>query len=819
MERRVKERRIREGESLWRVYMKSYAESRRSEPEQEQEDASERRKTPVDIPRLPHAAAVDEMLPPRQCFPLGGLRLGRRAAAGTPVGPTRGEMRSIWRSVRSRQSASLPGRRGRLSSRSGSEEWPGVWPCTKRDLLGELREKEKRRKRRDAFPCDSRLDEEEELLLRQHGSDLANRKELGHVRAPVPCPEAKSDFMVDRAAGERPGLVDGDYVVLELAAENSQGKRAHANVVLRGLKGMHLPELSPLRARRATWKFCFYQALVALLAKTQLRYKYAWGANIDYIYDHAWTLFTHIGALNVRRKQRFDDVVVYNYKYSVELELVHEMKDAPVARGVDWGYEENGLKRRVMLPRKDPLKVRVELGCRKVTESTGVPVHEDARAVEQWFDQLAWRYRNCILRTSRFSLAFWQDGLFWYLYNPYRCDEFGLWDDDGRGCIVKFCSKDSLRRHLVLLSLRAFAYEVPRSVRADEHVFDLQIFHVTFLCCQLHNLKLLQRGAAPKAPRQPRVGEVRSSFFETSDGDEAERESEMDVDEDPRAARERVAWLKRFRATWSKCPAGSGQKRRAAKVVAGDSGKKRWHHYHVEEANRLFSLWGSVHVSDGMFDEANRGMQTYACYVVCAGMTRLMAPEYWSPKVLDVVVMCGDRYYTRSRLEAERKVGSSEYARVDCWSKYLSERFDIAGTIFEARMLPALDGRLYAKSDKCLWRSLERMFAEHPFAVLTCESVCLGLFKFCGAYYMCDVGSFGPPLFTYGHGVPYLMRATSFRKFATVLVASIGSPDRSRFTLNPVEILKVVEVGAEFARRTTRRPVHKRVVGKAKRRA
>ncbi|EFN84650.1 hypothetical protein EAI_03434, partial [Harpegnathos saltator] len=25
----------------------------------------------------------------------------------------------------------------------------------------------------------------------------------------------------------------------------------------------------------------------------------------------------------------------------------------------------------------------------------------------------------------------------------------------------------------------------------------------------------------------------------------------------------------------------------------GDSGKKRWHHYHVEEANRLFSLWGS----------------------------------------------------------------------------------------------------------------------------------------------------------------------------------------------------------------------------------
>lgn len=123
------------------------------------------------------------------------------------------------------------------------------------------------------FPCEPRLDEEDELLLRQHRSDLANRKELGHVRAPVPCPVLKSNLMVDRAAGERPGLVDGDYVLVELATGDAQGKRVYANVVLRGLKGMHLPELSPLRERRNTWKFCLYQALVALLAKTQLRYR------------------------------------------------------------------------------------------------------------------------------------------------------------------------------------------------------------------------------------------------------------------------------------------------------------------------------------------------------------------------------------------------------------------------------------------------------------------------------------------------------------------------------------------------------------------
>jgi len=74
---------------------------------------------------------------------------------------------------------------------------------------------------------------------------------------------------VDRAVGERSGLVDGDYVIVKLPSD-----RVYASVVLRGLKGMHLLEMNSLRERKNTWKFCFYQAVVALLAKTQLRYRY-----------------------------------------------------------------------------------------------------------------------------------------------------------------------------------------------------------------------------------------------------------------------------------------------------------------------------------------------------------------------------------------------------------------------------------------------------------------------------------------------------------------------------------------------------------------
>lgn len=142
------------------------------------------------------------------------------------------------------------------------------WPSLTRDAAIGLkaREKEGRKRRRDVFPCDPSDDDEDEFRLRERRSDLANRKELGYVRVPVTRPDSRK-LMVERAVGERPGLVDGDYVIVELPAN-----RVYANVVLRGLKGMHLLEMSSLRERKNTWKFCFYQAVVALLAKTQLRY-------------------------------------------------------------------------------------------------------------------------------------------------------------------------------------------------------------------------------------------------------------------------------------------------------------------------------------------------------------------------------------------------------------------------------------------------------------------------------------------------------------------------------------------------------------------
>ncbi|KZC13949.1 hypothetical protein WN55_06300 [Dufourea novaeangliae] len=800
---------------LWQIYMNTYLEEQK---QLAQDDIFKHRK-PAPHRKFPRVQSEEDLTTPHKCLPLNALQLS--GEHDLPNKLDRSKMIRVWKNMRS----NLPVRKYKVNlvdlkclTRTDSGRWPGLWPCTQRDLMNELRERrrQKRKKRKDLFPCEP---DDEKDAFDDPQNDFSDRKELGHARIPPVCPSAAKDWTVDRAAGEQPGLVDGDYIIFELPSKR-KATRVYADVCLRGLKGMHLPELGLLRQRRKTWKFCFYQAVVALLAKTQLRYKYAWNANIDYIYEHAWTLYTHIGMINVKEKQRLDDIVVYNYKYSIEVELLREMNDVPVITDVDWDYLEPKLRRKLKLERKELMNVQLEIGSEKITDDQKLPVHPGVKKLEDWFEKLKIRYRNCIFRTTRFCLAFWRDNLFWYLYNPYRCDEFGFWDDNGFACILKFCSRESLRRHLMILTLRAYVHVIPKSaIRKtkqeapktdsvldgedapplaqpeeelpwEEECYTVQIYHVTHHCCQIHNLKLLQR-----VPPRPAQQLVKRKTIDDCPFDPLDVRDPCTIEQeegDLKDAIEKPAWLKLYKITWAKCMPVT-QKKKASKEPSG--GKMRWHQYVVEESNKLFSLWGELHITDGMFDRGNRGMQTYACYVVCAGMTRIMAPEYWSSKTLDVIVMCGDRYYTYSKLEAEFKATKNEYNHVNCWNRYLMSHFKIGETMFEAKVLPAICGRLYSRSNRYLWQSVEQMFLKYHFGILTCESSCMGVFKFCGAYYVCDVNSFGPPLFSYGEGAAYLLRATYFFKFITILVLTIGSPECSQFALNPIEILKVVDVG------------------------
>lgn len=142
------------------------------------------------------------------------------------------------------------------------DEQQKLWPCVSRDYHGEQRYQAmlETKKRKGLLPC-------QDLLMDELNDNFADFKELGHARIPTTCSEVEKKVQIDRSSGDHPGLVDGDYISSELASVNYEN-RIYTAVCLRGTEGMHLIELSEQRARQKTWKFCFYQAIVALDRKS-----------------------------------------------------------------------------------------------------------------------------------------------------------------------------------------------------------------------------------------------------------------------------------------------------------------------------------------------------------------------------------------------------------------------------------------------------------------------------------------------------------------------------------------------------------------------
>ncbi|XP_033226602.1 uncharacterized protein LOC117179071 [Belonocnema kinseyi] len=815
-------------ENVWRNYMMSFIEKYRRLKRADKP----KEKNPAALPGFSQLVSSENIPQGLKCFPLNTFHQNYKANLLRELTPD--DKADILSSLQQ----DVP-----KLSKNISKIWPGTSPYIKRKLAEEWKHIEKitKSKRMGVLPC---LLETEDISEYGPNDDYISHKGLGHARIPRTHPKIAKYLMVDRAAGENPGLVDGDYILLEFSSKK-KGKRIYADVCLRGLKGMHIVELSPRREREKTWKFCFYQAVVALLAKTQLRYKLAWSVNVDYIYDHAWMLFLHMGYINIRKNQRFDDIVVYNYKYGIELELIHELKEIPRITDVNSDFEEKTLKKQEELERKELMHTSEVIGSEKNSITQKLLVHKTTKEIEDWFDKLDLQNKNCVFRTTRFALAFWKDGLYWYLYNPFRCDQFGLWNDCGYGCIMKFCSRESLKRHLMILLLRAYVYEAHLVVNEDgtdeqengenEHegqgggkkkcntfegdipnegdgdrenqrenssnpdgleeeselkkdVFTIQIFQMTYHCCEFHNIKLLQRGVPKQKLHSLPKNELYACPVDSDElSDSCVNEEEKEFDICGREKLEKQSWLKSMRITWARL--SSTEKEKNEKDII--TKKLKWHHYYVEEEGKLFSLWGQVHIKDPIFPVENRGKQCNACYVIFAGMTKLMAPEYWSPRTLDAILFCGDGYYTSSVLEAEEKSRKPEYVNVECWNNYLSEYFKIGELLFQVRVLPEICGKIYVKSNRYLWKTLEQFFLKYRFGILTCENVCLGISKYCEAYYIFDAHSFGPPLFQYGTGNAYMLRATYFFKFITILIITIGSPECSQFSLNPIEILQI----------------------------
>ncbi|XP_023315140.1 uncharacterized protein LOC106652243 [Trichogramma pretiosum] len=770
----------------WRTYMRMFVDDLAKKREDEQETSGMFNKTE----RKPRAPLVKEEY------------LGKIVPSPRPIHAFSAEVQKactlpdpIWKVLRDNPSSANENVKSRM-------DWPRSWPCIDEDDVRKMKIRLRKMKMKKMLksPCEVNAIDSPGTSDDERMEEMAHQKELGHARIPVTKPKPDIKVTIDRACGNQPGLVFGDYIYWSLTSKNN-ARLEYANVCLRGLTGMHLGELS--RSRRTTWKFCLYQAMVALLAKTQLRYKFAWGANIDYIYQHAWLLFTHIGHLNIKERQIFDDVLVFNYNYSIELELIQELCDVPMSSSIGFKYLEKEVEVKRQKLRPELTLTEATFGTQRHRECARITVNKYTKSIEKWFDGLEMRYNNCIIRTSRFSMAFWQEGSFWYLYNPYRCSDYGFWDDSGYACIMKFCSRDALKRHLMLLTVRAYTYEAVVTQQEKDlrkrgikrkHKFTVQIYQVIFHSCRIHNVKLFTRGPRKaKLKLTPKDKESCTYDPEARLTDKTCDDPESPTDIDRLSEKlEKSIWLDQKHFVWKRS------------FFSGLEPTPKWQYYDVIQPGRFYVLWGKYHITDERFAEENRNRQASACYAVCAAMVLINTPEYWTPQVLDAIVVCGDDFYTNRALSLQT---TKSHVDEDDWNLKARDSFSIGEIECHVQALPVICGQLYLRGHRCLWRSIEKLFQEHEFAVLACENSRLGVFKHFGVYYLCDVKSYGPPIFVPGDGSVYLLRTTCIEELIGSIILIIGSPECSQFTLRPLEIVRMKDTsrGAPCDRKRPRK--------------
>lgn len=115
--------------------------------------------------------------------------------------------------------------------------------------------------------------------------------------------------------------------------------------------------------------------------------------------------------------------------------------------------------------------------------------------------------------------------------------------------------------------------------------------------------------------------------------------------------------------------------------------------------------------------------------------------------------------------------------------------FKIYNSWITARCHKPIKGRLYSSGTESLWQVLKLFFRHRRFGVLKCETALVGIFRDSGVYYLCDVLSYGPPIFEHGNGSAYLLRLTNFKDFVASLILLIGSPESAIFSISSIVVL------------------------------
>lgn len=212
----------------------------------------------------------------------------------------------------------------------------------------------------------------------------------------------------------------------------------------------------------------------------------------------------------------------------------------------------------------------------------------------------------------------------------------------------------------------------------------------------------------------------------------------------------------------------------------------QWKHYSTEIDRDLYSLWGNIHPAAPIFNEP--GKQYLAIYTVACGIASLYHLDFWTPELMDSIVINGNAYYETI---TQHFPDDYEFEMSD-----LNGTYNLNGIHLKFTITPAVRGTLYDFDLESfnLSLALTYFFHKYKFGILLMTGRALLIGKE-SAYFMLDCQSIGKPLFQPRQGAMYMLRCCSLRRLLDVIVLTLNIKRYCiEFALYPVN----VKIGREI---------------------
>ncbi|XP_030385994.1 uncharacterized protein LOC115632870 [Scaptodrosophila lebanonensis] len=218
----------------------------------------------------------------------------------------------------------------------------------------------------------------------------------------------------------------------------------------------------------------------------------------------------------------------------------------------------------------------------------------------------------------------------------------------------------------------------------------------------------------------------------------------------------------------------------------------KWHAYDIEITDRLWSLWGSMHPCAAWFDNMVRGRQTLGCCVVaCCAASVFRRLADWNAKLLDAIVVNGDKYYRESVVSSQRWDHNLGVDDMSLHCEFESMRFMV-----QLQLLAF--GHLYsgpASAVMSLSEALSYFFTRCQWGILECQQRRLA-FGYTstheGGYFMYDCSEWDRPIFPNDMGASYILRTKQLIILLYCLIVTLNVQQKNvEFRLYNADIARI----------------------------